>query len=220
MFLVGTYFRGRIFWYEEQGIETIFFCFIIPLIPVRSLFVVGRQGEKRQGMYMGLHPGSVLSTYLTWWPIPIAMSLSIWNPAIAWSTLLIALTLTALSLLVAYRTGKSKQLLRHELGRAVQCNALPQWLDQYNQEVVKRRGLILLRKHLKRPMADWQALQLAACDQQTLRLLLVQAAYSYALYGEQHNADLRHELLNMLSTQFSADSASSLVASSSTGKPS
>lgn len=212
MFLLGNNFKGRIKWHRGQGIETEFFCFILPLLPVESLFVHQITKGKRTGIGMSLHWLSVVKTYLTWWPLPLALAWSLYtdkNPLLIVAGALISL----LSHFFTGLPGKEEKRTRDYLQQEIELNALPQWLDSFNLQHIKAEALQTLQREKKDPFLNWQLVDPQKEEPKALRLLLVLTMYQHAIFPTSQTLYKQQEILRELNAQESGSF-------SSTGNPS
>ena len=199
-------------WYKGQGIETRFFCVLLPLIPLDTLFVHHIIQRQRSGIGMDLHWLSVFKTYLTWWPAPLAIALSVYTEKNYFLIGVGALISLASCFLIGL-AGKKERHLRTQLHEALQMNALPHWLDSFNLQHIKAEALRSLRVAKNDPLLNWQLVRPGDQDLSTLRLLLVQAMYQYAIRPESTTLHRQKEILAEINQKLEDQS-------SSTGKPS
>ena len=182
MFFTGRYFTGRLKWLYGQGIETEFFWFLLPLVPIRSLYVIKKLKRGRQGIGIKLNLWSVAKAYLVWWPVPVSSVLFFaYDLPLYWIAASLGLSIGVALLGITPRC-KQRQI-RQVLGQVLGINAMPQWLDDFNRQHLHQRSLQKLKHR------TGEALPSLDHNNRTPQRWTYKCLLAYYVYQEQQGMD-------------------------------
>jgi len=196
MFFIGKYFTGRVRWLDGQGVETEFLWFFLPVIPMRSLYVIKKCGRQRQGIGINLNVRSILKTYLVWWPLPVTAALCLW---LQWPMywLLVSLAFSALILLLGITPQCKQRRIRKVLGQVLGVNAMPQWLDEFNRNHLHQRSLEKLKYRMGDDMPSLSD-QSRPKQRWTYKCLLAYTVYHEGMEKQEQSQAQQDELLSLI----------------------
>ncbi|QJB35093.1 hypothetical protein HF329_28825 [Chitinophaga oryzae] len=136
---IGSIFLGAVKKYNQQQIETRFTLVILPLKPLYSMVIVGKQGQEREGFRIKLNRQSVVAGYLRS-PLIVGSIAAILiagdRPGQVSVAIAVILTLAALYMVLFYgRSRPEEQEERALMEELTGIAAMAGWFDEESCQV-------------------------------------------------------------------------------------
>jgi hypothetical protein len=147
---IGVAFYGDVQTVDGQGISTQFFILGVPLVPLKSMFVIEDRGTEKRGFEIDIHGQSTLLGYariLTFILGFLFVLLGWLLPRECGGLLIPGIVFLAAWVFVQFFTGKPSEqdaAKRRMIGKALGVNAFPEWLPR---EVVQGSITLLEEKY-------------------------------------------------------------------------
>ena len=158
--IIGLTFAGKMKTLDDQCIETQFLTVGIPLIPIKSMFVIKPGYKTREGFTIGLHGKSVLKGYMSFLCLAVGIFLLIGGNAIFDNQGFSLLGLLVLGAAVYFffiygKSTENENADRLLFQKAVGINALPEYLDKPTAANLRDRLLVGIKSTVSNPDMKW-----------------------------------------------------------------
>lgn len=186
---IGLITTGRIKVFDNQWVETRFWALGVPLIPIKSVFVI--QGDKKKYLDIGINFQSVLKSCGSYWALIIGVVMLVVEESMLGAKGLplgvVCFLGAGYVLFFLGKVSRQEKVDRTLFYHAVKINALPRYLNRRTAKELRDRLIGVLQKLMNNHSVNW--LELAKSGNYNPKVLPI----LFAIMGYQCRLENRRE---------------------------